>query len=351
MKRNRDQPKGRRCGVLACLGILALGGQSDPGLLAADGAETEPANPATTNPAFLTVSPAQRAPWQQKLTLGAGDILSFSLYGEEKDMTRKDVPIGPDGRVSYLEAQNIIAAGLTVDEFRDRLNEELGKHRRAAQAFVVPVAYRSKKYFIVGSVTQRGVFSLDRPVTLIEAVARARGTETGPAADRRLGDLADLSRSFVLRGGRKLPVNFEKLFLHGDLAQNVAIEPDDYIHFATARNEVLVLGAVQNPGMAEFTAATGALAAVGSRGGFTARAWKQKLLVIRGSFAQPELFTVNAQLPDVTLRPKDIVYVSDRAWNRPEELLDAAAAAFATSAIARRTELPAAPADDAPIAR
>ena len=77
------------------------------------------------------LSPTQRAPWQQKLTLGPGDVLTFSLYGEERDLTRKAVPIGPDGRISYLEAQDVMAEGLTVDELRHKINEELRKHRRA----------------------------------------------------------------------------------------------------------------------------------------------------------------------------------------------------------------------------
>ena len=35
--------------------------------------------------------------------------------------------IGPDGKISYLEAQNVQAAGLTVDELREKLSSELGR--------------------------------------------------------------------------------------------------------------------------------------------------------------------------------------------------------------------------------
>jgi len=37
-----------------------------------------------------------------------------------------------------------------------------------------------------------------------------------------------------VRGGRKLPVDFEKLFLSGDLSHNIALEPADYIYFPGA---------------------------------------------------------------------------------------------------------------------
>jgi protein involved in polysaccharide export with SLBB domain/capsular polysaccharide biosynthesis protein len=323
---------------VGCCALFALLGALGNPLIADDAAEQ--VRPAAATTAFSVVSPTQRAAWQQKLTLGPGDVLTFSLYGEEKELTRKEVPIGPDGRVSYLEAQNIMAAGLTVDEFRNKLNEELGKYRRAAQAYVVPVAYKSKKYYVLGKVAQRGAFPLNRPTTLIEAVAQARGMETGLRGDRSLVELADLSRSFIARGGRKLPVDFEKLFLNGDLSQNVALEPNDYIYFpGTGQTEVFVLGAVRLPGAYAFTSSTGALGAISARGGFTERAWKQKLLVIRGSLGNPETFIVNswdvinARTPDLKLQPKDIVYVSERPWIRAEELLDAAASAFVTSAV------------------
>ena len=69
-------------------------------------------------------------------------------------------------------AQNVVAEGLTVDELRDRINAELGKFRREAQAYVIPVSYRSKRYYMLGAVAQKGVFALDRPITVIEAVAQ-----------------------------------------------------------------------------------------------------------------------------------------------------------------------------------
>ena len=215
------------CFTIAGCGFLA-GGLNAADVTPAGAPEIKSA---PTNNALSVVSPDQRAPWQQKLTLGPGDVLTFSLYGEERDLTRKEVPIGPDGRISYLEAQNIMAEGLTVDELRNKINEELRKYRRAAQAYVVPVLYRSKKYYLLGKVVQPGMFTLDRPITLIEAVARAHGIVTRLAADRSLVELADFSRSFITRGGRKLPVDFEKLFVHGDLSQNIALEPNDYIYF------------------------------------------------------------------------------------------------------------------------
>jgi protein involved in polysaccharide export with SLBB domain/capsular polysaccharide biosynthesis protein len=338
---------GRFSRWVTCLPFLAAlclaGGQ----LLAGE-ASPPPASPReASQPAgaatFSIVNPAQRAAWQQHYTLGPGDVVTLSIYGDT-DLTREEVPIGPDGRISYLEAQNVSAAGLTVDELRERLNSELGRFRREPQVFIVPVAYKSKKYFVLGKVAQRGAFTLERPITLIEAVARARGVETGLSADRSLVELADLSHAFIARRGQHLPVDFQKLFQDGDLSQNVAIEPDDYIYFPAADlKEVYVLGSVRMPGAYAYTSDVGAVGAIAARGGFTDRAWKNRLLVIRGSLGQPQTFVVNAadilgaRSADLKLQPRDIVYVSDRPWARAEELLDTAAQAFVTAAVVTAT--------------
>lgn len=297
-------------------------------------AQTEPAAVAIASLA----APATRADWQKRLTLGPGDVLSFHLFGAP-ELTRDEVPVGPDGRVSYLEAENLVAAGLTVDELRERLNEELGKFRRAPQAFVTPLSYHSKRYYVLGTVVQKGIFPLDRPITIIEAVARAHGFETGVSRGNLI-ETTDFSKSFIGRGGTHLPVDFDKLFLHGDLSQNIALEPGDYLYFpAVASGSVYVLGEVRTPGAVTFDADTSVLSSIATRGGFTQRAWKKHVLVVRNVRDHPEAFKVDAYLaltggaPNLALQPGDIVYVSDRPWIRVEELLDRATSAFVEAAV------------------
>jgi protein involved in polysaccharide export with SLBB domain len=294
--------------------------------------------PARTNLHFSAVSPANRAAWQQKLTLGPGDILSFGLFGEPL-LNRMEVAIAPDGRVSYLEAQDILATGLTIDELRGRIDEELGKFRRVARTMITPVAFRSKKYYVLGKVVQRGVYTLERPTTVIEALARAKGFENG-LVDNNTVDLADLSRSFIMRGGQRIELDFEKLFMSGDLSQNIQIEPGDYLYFPSADlKQVYVLGEVGLPGQVIHRPDSTALTAISSRGGFNEKAFKARVLVIRGSLNNPETFVVdalgamNGRAPDFKLQPKDIVYVSHRPFYKAEDLLDMATTAFIQSIV------------------
>ncbi|PWU09510.1 MAG: hypothetical protein C5B50_27415, partial [Verrucomicrobia bacterium] len=215
---------------------------------------------------FSVVDPAQRAEWQKHLTLGPGDVLTIGLFGEV-DSLRADMAIAPDGRINYLEATNIVATGLSIDELRTELDKALSNWRRNPRTMITPVAFHSKRYYMLGAVMAKGVYTLDRPLTVLEAVARAKGMENG-LIDRNVVDLADYSHSFLARGGKRYSLNFDKLFGQGDLAQNLPIEPGDYIYFATGNvQEVYVVGEVRLPGSVPFVPNMTIIQAITARGG------------------------------------------------------------------------------------
>lgn len=333
-------PRWMECAALAAaLGAASARVQAADGLAVPAPAGTgssieEPA----TNASFSIVNPAQRAHWQQHLTLGAGDVLTFALYGQP-EFTKAEVAIGPDGCVNYLEATNVMAAGLTIDELRERLDQDLGRFRRAPHVILTPVAFRSKKYYVLGKVATKGVFVLDRPLTVVEALARAHGLESA-LVDRNVYDLADLRLSFLARGGKRYPLDFEKLFGQGDLSQNIAIEPGDYLYFAPGDvKQVYVVGEVRLPGMVTYRADLTIMGAITERGGYTDRAFKARVLVVRGSLNNPDRFVVNTHAvldgkePDFKLKPRDIIYVNSRPFIKVEEAADLAATAFIQSII------------------
>jgi protein involved in polysaccharide export with SLBB domain/capsular polysaccharide biosynthesis protein len=287
---------------------------------------------------FSIVHPSQKAVWQQNLTLGPGDVLTLGLFGAP-ELGKAEVAIGPDGRISYLEAHDIMAAGLTIDQLRERLDEDIGKFRRAARTMVTPVTFKSKKYFILGKVMTKGVYTLDRPMTVLEAIARAKGLENG-LVDRNIIEVADVSGAFLARRGKRIPLNFEKLFQEGDLSQNIAIEPNDYIYFPPADvQEVYVVGEVRSPGAVVYNSNMTIMGAIAGRGGYTDRSFKMRVLVVRGPASKPEPIIVDTHAildgksPDFKVKPKDLIYVNSRPFIRIEELSDAAATAFLQSLI------------------
>jgi protein involved in polysaccharide export with SLBB domain len=305
----------------------------------ADGALAVTVDPGPiTNGNFSVISPSQKASWQQHLTLGPGDVLNLGLYGQP-DLARTEVSVSPDGTITYLQAKDIPVTGLSIDELRQRLDKELAQWYRAPRTIITPVMFRSKRYYMLGKIMTKGVYVLDRPITVLEAIARAHGFENG-LIERNVVDIADLQRAFLVREGKRYPLNFEKLFEAGDLSQNIAIEPNDYLYFpSTSVKQVYVLGEIRLPGTADWNADTTVMAAISARGGYTDRAYKMRVLVVRGSLNSPEKIIVNTHAildgeePDFKLQPNDIVYVNSRPFIRVEELIDLAITAFLQSIV------------------
>jgi polysaccharide biosynthesis/export protein len=321
---------------IACLFLLAPGA----GLLpAAESATPSPADLAPageTNLALSVTAPPKRAEWLQRLTLGPGDVLNLQLFNMP-ETEQKEVPIGPDGRLSFLQARDIMAAGLTIDELRAKMDEALAKFYQNPRSLIIPTAFHSKKYIVLGAVATKGVFTFDRPLSVIEALARAGGVQTG-IYGRDTIELADLGRSFLVRNGQRVPVDFERLFEQGDLSQNVPLAPDDYLYFAPASaNEIYVLGQVMNPSVVAFLPRTSAMSVIAAAGGFTPEAFRSRVLVVRGSVTHPQTFVVDASAilsakkPDFKLQARDIVYVGKSPWAKAEQLLDVAVTAFIQS--------------------
>lgn len=278
----------------------------------------------------------------ESLPLGPGDAVNINMPGMEGHQ-REAVTIGPDGRLTYLQARDIVADGLSVDELRAKLTTELRRYYKSAKVVVTPFTFQSRKVYVLGKVVKKGAINLDRPMSLLEVVAEAGGLETGLFQQNTV-ELADLGRSFVMRGQQRLPLDMEALFLKGDMSQNAAIQPGDYVYFPSANsNEIYVLGDVRMQGTQGLLAHTSVHSAIAQAGGFTQKAYTQRVLVIRGSLEKPERFVVDmndvltARSTGFRLEPKDIVYVADRPWARAEELVNIAINAFLQGAVSSWT--------------
>jgi protein involved in polysaccharide export with SLBB domain len=275
--------------------------------------------------------------WRERYTLGPGDVINIRFYGRG-ELDRPGVRIAPDGTLSYLQINSVPVQGRTIDELRAILEDSLDEYYRNPRLIITPWELKSKRYVILGKVMDKGVFTLDRPITLLEAIARSRGIETG-LFEQSTVEVADMERSFIIRRGERLDVDFAKLYFEGDLSQNVYLEPQDYIYLASnLSNEYYVLGSVAMPGAQGFSNKASVISAVTRREGFTEGAWKKRVLVVRGSLSEPQTFVINidailkGQEPDFPLQPGDIVYVNDRPWYKAEQILDVAVQNFLKSA-------------------
>jgi protein involved in polysaccharide export with SLBB domain len=133
-------------------------------------------------------------------------------------------------------------------------------------------------------------------------------------------ELADLHHSFLIRKGRLVPVDFNRLIRQGDTSQNIYLEPDDFICLPSALgSEVYVMGAVFQPRAVAFKDQVTLVTALAHCRGFIEGAKTDRVAIVRGSLREPEIAVVDAQAiltgrkPDILLKPKDMIYVPQTA--------------------------------------
>jgi polysaccharide biosynthesis/export protein len=281
----------------------------------------------------IRINPIEIPAWQTRYTLGAGDTLNFSVY-DRADLARENVQIGPDGTVSYLQAVAVRAKGLTLDQLRTRMEEELSKYQKNVKVIITPSGITSKNFSIIGRVKKPGSFTLDRPTSVLEGIALAEGIQIGSVRGSAF-ELADFERSFVARKGKKLNVDLARLYYEGDFSQNAYLEPDDYIYVASSlENEIYVLGEIRDPGRRKMPIKLTLAQAIAESGGFSETAYQIHVLLIRGSIHAPVTQVVNVKdilngkIKDIPLQNKDIIFVSKRPFELAERVLDTAIFTF-----------------------
>ncbi len=266
------------------------------------------------------IDPSWLRPSDDLFTLGPGDKLELEVLGDAA--SKITTVVAPDGKLYYNLVPGIDVWGLTMAQAKNQLQQELGKFvREPPQVSLVLRGVESKKIWVLGRVQAPGVYPLPGPTTLLEAISMAGGTlslsqfqqqEAGGASD----ELADLGRSFVLREGKMLPVDLERLLHEGDLSQNIYVQPGDFIYFpASTAKQVYVLGAVLEPRGVPFKQGMTVASAIASAYGTINGAYMYHVVVVRGSLTHPQVAVVNyrgvlnGKAKDIELHPGDIVYV------------------------------------------
>ncbi len=276
-------------------------------------------------------------------TLGPGDKLEIEVLGEPA--SRVTTVVGPDGKIYFDLLPGIDVWGLTLAQARARMEHDLAPYyREPPQVSLVLRDVESKRVWLLGRLQAPGLYPLTGPMTLLEAISMSGGTlglsqfqqqEVAGAND----ELADLRRSFVLRDGKLLPIDFQRLLKQGDFSQNIYLQPDDFVYFPAATARVIyVLGAVTEPRAVPFKEGMGVAAAVASAYGTIKYAYMHHVTVVRGSLTHPEVADVDyarvirGEAPDITLQPQDIVYVPFSPFRYLYKYVELAIDTFVSSA-------------------
>ncbi len=168
-----------------------------------------------------STSGPNRMPSRDDYLIGKGDLLEILVW-KEPDLSRT-VRVRMDGKISLPLVDDIQAAGSTPLQVKNRITEALSGFVDAPAVYVMLQENRSKRIYIVGKVNSPGEYTLEKDMTLLQAIAMAGG----------FADWADRGDIVVMRQGpegqTRLKADYQRAVSGKDIGQNILLRPDDVI--------------------------------------------------------------------------------------------------------------------------
>lgn len=153
------------------------------------------------------------------------------MIKEEVEEKRGDIIVRPDGKVSIPFIGEIEASGKSIAELDSIITEKLKPYIPNPEVTVMltGIAGRKNKVYILGEVRRPGLYAVTGEMNLLKALAMA-GSVT---------DEADLSRIYLQRGNKIIPLRAEKLLHKLDLRENIRVYPGDIVYIP--RSGIVIL--------------------------------------------------------------------------------------------------------------
>jgi protein involved in polysaccharide export with SLBB domain len=215
-------------------------------------------------------SPVLEATPPPDYRLGPGDNVLVNVWGRV-DM-QLDLTVDREGKVFIPKAGEIIAWGMTMDEFKHRVDNRLSSIYSDYQFSVSLGKIRRIKIFVYGEVKRPGGFTTSSLATLFNALYLAGGPT-------RTGSLRTIKH---IRNNKVLAqIDFYRFLLKGDNSQDSKLESGDVIFVPVVGPLVRISGQVKRPAIYEIVGGERITDMVQLAGGATAEAFLEKTSIDR----------------------------------------------------------------------
>ena len=145
--------------------------------------------------------------------IGPLDRLEVIVF-REPELSVADAPVDESGRIMLPLAGEFFAAGKSTQTLATEIGARLRQYLRSPEVAVRVKQAAAKRITVAGSVMEPGVFPVEGRVTLLQAIALARGPS----------QVADLDTTLIFRtqNGRKTAAKFDI----GAIARGKAPDPE-----------------------------------------------------------------------------------------------------------------------------
>jgi polysaccharide export outer membrane protein len=240
----------------------------------------------------------------EEYAMGEGDLLKITVY-DNPDLAT-DARVGADGKVTLPLIGEVPVGGMTTaDAQKNIATRYAAGYIKNPQVNVFIAEYRSKKVTALGEFSKPGVIELRGNSTLMEVISNAGGITANA------GDTLLIKRRIRKENGaseeRTITIDLDRLLEKGDAGGAELVRDGDSIYVPRA-TFVFVSGEVKTPGSYKITKGLTVLRAITLAGGFTQRAARGDVSIVRKAGSGERTLEASMETP---VLPDDVVVVAD----------------------------------------
>jgi polysaccharide biosynthesis/export protein len=239
----------------------------------------------------------------QDYIVGEGDVLKITVYDHD-DLTTI-ARVSGDGMITFPLIGQVNVKGLTLSQITQEISALLADgYIVTPQVSIFIQEFRSKKAFIMGEVNRPGLYVLPGQTTFLVLLSQAGGLtkDAGEKAIiKRKANPSDNTESTI-------PLDLKRLVEKGDTSLDIPIMDSDSIYITKA-GVFYVTGEVKKPDAYKYEEGTTVIKAITMGGGFTDKASKGRVRIIRKVNGKEEV--LEKVKMDETVLPDDVLVVPE----------------------------------------